>query len=146
MTKLQAALRATPDDVKALGQLGLAYQQRARETGDPAYYTKSQQVLDRALKLAPRDLVATSGLGSLALSRHRFGDALVLGREAHRISPTTALTYGITGDALVELGRYHQAFQTFDTMATLQAEPLLLRAGLARARAARPRARGDRRR
>ena len=120
VTKLQAALRATPDDVKALGQLGLAYQQRARETGDPVYYTKSQQVLDRALKLAPRDLVATSGLGSLALSRHRFGDALVLGREAHRISPTTALTYGITGDALVELGRYHHAFKTFDTMATLR--------------------------
>src|SRR6476660_8010367 len=120
MAKLQAALRATPDDVKALGQLGLAYQQRARETGDPTYYTKSEQALDRALGLAPRDLVATSALGSLALSRHRFGEALVLGRKAHAISPTTALTYGITGDALVELGRYDAAFHTFDTMAQLK--------------------------
>jgi len=119
VAKLQQALQASPDDVKALGELGLAYQQRARETGDPSYYTKSQQVLDRALKLGPHDLVATSGLGSLALSRHRFGEALVLGREAHTISPTTALTYGIMGDALVELGRYDAAFQTFDTMATL---------------------------
>ena len=120
VAKLQQALQASPDDVKALGELGLAYQQRARETGDPSYYTKSQQVLDRALKLGPHDLVATSGLGSLALSRHRFGEALVLGREAHTISPTTALTYGIVGDALVELGRYDAAFQTFDTMATLR--------------------------
>ena len=104
----------------SLDALGLAYQQRARETGDPAYYTKSEQALNRALRLAPRDLIATSGLGSLALSRHRFAEALVLGRKAHAISPTTALNYGITGDALVELGRYPAAFEAFDTMATLR--------------------------
>ena len=120
VSKLQAKLRANPNDVTSLDALGLAYQQRARETGDPAYYTKSEQALNRALRLAPRDLVATSGLGSLALSRHRFAEALVLGRKAHAISPTTALNYGITGDALVELGRYPAAFEAFDTMATLR--------------------------
>src|SRR3954471_2809409 len=120
IAKLQGELRTSGDDVYALDALGLAYQQRARETGDPTYYTKSDEVLRRALRLAPRDLVATSGLGSLALSRHRFGEALVLGRKAHAISPTTALNYGITGDALVELGRYPEAFEAFDTMATLR--------------------------
>jgi len=120
VARLQAELRANPDQVTELDALGLAYQQRARETGDPTYYTKSQQVLDRALRLAPHDLVATSGLGSLALSRHRFAQALVLGRKAHAISPTTALDYGITGDALVELGRYPAAFEAFDTMSTLR--------------------------
>src|SRR5205814_1217695 len=69
---------------------------------------------------APRDLVATSGLGSLALSRHRFREALVLGRRARAISPTTARNYGVIGDALVELGRYRAAFRTFDTMASMQ--------------------------
>ena len=44
----------------------------------------------------------------------------MLGRKAHAISPTTALNYGITGDALVELGRYPAAFEAFDTMATLR--------------------------
>ena len=44
--KLQAALQAIPTTSDALGLLGLAYQQRARETGDPAYYTKSEQALD----------------------------------------------------------------------------------------------------
>ncbi len=120
VSKLQAKLLANPNDVTSLDALGLAYQQRARETGDPAYYTKSEQVLNRALRLAPRDLIATSGLGSLALSRHRFAEALTLGRKAHAISPTTALNYGITGDALVELGRYPAAFEAFDTMATLK--------------------------
>jgi tetratricopeptide (TPR) repeat protein len=120
VSKLEAKLRLNRNDVESLDALGLAYQQRARETGDPTYYTKSQEALDRALRLAPRDLTATSGLGSLALSRHRFIEALVLGRRAHALSPTTALTYGITGDALVELGRYPAAFEAFDTMATLK--------------------------
>jgi tetratricopeptide (TPR) repeat protein len=77
-------------------------------------------VLRRALRLAPSDLVATNGLGSLALSRHRFRDALALGRRSLRISRSTAVTYGIVGDALVELGRYRAAFRAFDTMAGLK--------------------------
>ena len=120
ISKLQGELRASRDDVYALDALGLAYQQRARETGDPTYYTKSDEVLRRALRLAPRDLLATSGLGSLALSRHRFREALTLGRRARAISPTTARNYGVIGDALVELGRYRQGFQAFDTMARLR--------------------------
>ena len=120
IAKLQDDLRASRDDVRSLDALGLAYQQRARETGDPTYYTKSDEVLRRALRLAPRDLIATSGLGSLALSRHRFREALGLGRRARAISPTTARNYGVIGDALVELGRYHQGFQAFDTMSGLR--------------------------
>jgi len=120
VTRLQATIRLNPSDVRALDSLGLAYQQRARETGDPTYYTKSDEALHRALAIAPRDLLATSGLGSLALSRHRFREALVLGRRAHAISPTTARNYGVIGDALVELGRYRAAFKTLDTMASLQ--------------------------
>jgi tetratricopeptide (TPR) repeat protein len=118
--QLQAGLRANSHDGHAYALLGVAYEQRARETGDPTYYTKAGGALHRALSLAPKDLVATNGLGSLALSRHRFREALALGRKAHRLSPTTALTYGIVGDALVELGRYPAAFGAFDTMARLK--------------------------
>jgi len=120
VTRLQAAVRTNPTDVRSLDSLGLAYQQRARETGDPSYYTKSDEALHRALQIAPRDLLATSGLGSLALSRHRFREALVLGRRAHAISSTTARNYGVIGDALLELGRYKAAFKTFDAMASMQ--------------------------
>ena len=117
---LQATLRGAPNDVRSLDLLGLAYQQRARETGDPTYYSKSEGVLKRALALEPKDLLATSGLGSLALSRHRFRKALVLGRRARAISPTTARNYGVIGDALVELGRYGAAFRAFDQMAEMR--------------------------
>jgi tetratricopeptide (TPR) repeat protein len=118
--QLQGGLRASPNNVRGLGLLGLAYQQRARETGDPAWYVKSGGVLRRALRLAPKDLVATTGLGSLELSRHRFAEALALGRRAVAISPSTAAGYGVVGDALVELGRYDEAFRAFDRLANLK--------------------------
>ena len=120
VARLQAALRVNPRDTRSLDLLGLAYQQRARETGDPTYYTKSEGVLREALAYSPRALLATSGLGSLALSRHRFREALVLGRRARAISPTTARNYGVIGDALAELGRYDAAFRAFDRMAEMR--------------------------
>jgi tetratricopeptide (TPR) repeat protein len=120
LPQLQQEVRANPTDVVGLGFLGLAYQQRARETGDPVYYTKSNGVLRRALRYAPNDLVATGGLGTLALSRHRFRGALALGRRALALSPSTARNYGVVGDALVELGRYREAFAAFDRMASLK--------------------------
>jgi tetratricopeptide (TPR) repeat protein len=120
VTRLVGDLRSHPADAKGYTLLGLAYQQRARETGNPVYYTKSEQALQRARKLAPEDSATVSALGSLALARHRFRDALLLGRKAVRLAPYTARNYGVLGDALVELGRYEQAFRAFDRMSSLR--------------------------
>ncbi len=120
LPRLQAQVRANPKDVHGLGLLGLAYEQRARDTGDSSYYPKAEGVLQRALRLAPDDLVGTSALGGLALSRHEFRDALALGRRAVALSPSTARGYGVVGDALVELGRYEQAFEAFNRMVSLK--------------------------
>ena len=117
---LQGELRLRPHDVKALATLGLAYLQRVRETGDALYYPKADGILHEALALAPHDLVATAGLGQLALARHQFRRALALGLRARAISPTTAGVYGVIGDADVELGRYPEAFAAFDRMAALK--------------------------
>jgi tetratricopeptide (TPR) repeat protein len=120
VSQLQGRLRADPRDAKGYTMLGLAYQQRARETGDPTYYPRSERALRRALRLAPGDALTVGGLGSLALSRHRFREALALGRRALRLAPESARTYGVIGDALVELGRYDEAFRAFDNMAQLK--------------------------
>src|SRR5206468_4210742 len=95
-------------------------QQRARETADPTFYSLSGRALRRASELDPSDLTAASGLASLALSRHRFRQGLVLGRRALRLGPGIARNYGVVGDALVELGRYRAAFAAFDRMAALR--------------------------
>jgi tetratricopeptide (TPR) repeat protein len=117
---LQSRLQTNPKDEHSYVLLGLAYQQRARETGDSAYYPKSAGVLRRALALDSRDYLAVSGLGSLALSRHRFREALTLGDQARRLNPYSARAYGVIGDAYVELGRYGEAFQAFDRMNKLR--------------------------
>jgi tetratricopeptide (TPR) repeat protein len=120
VAKLASDLRARPDDAQSYTLLGLAYQQRARETGNPAYYTKSAGALRRARALDPADATTTSALGSLALAQHRFGRALALGRQAVERAPYTSRNYGVLGDALVELGRYREAFSAFDRMSSLQ--------------------------
>lgn len=117
---LQSRLRANPDDQRSYALLGLAYEQRARETGDPSWYPKAEGVLRRALALDAKDSLAVSGLGSLALSRHRFRDALALGRQAQKLNHYSAQPWGVIGDALVELGRYGEAFAAFDRMNALR--------------------------
>src|SRR4029079_11415468 len=109
---LQAQVREAPSDPQAYGQLGLAYLQQVRETGDPTYYPKAEGVFDRALQLDRNDFTATSGLGSLALARHDCSRALALGERAARISTGVARNYGVIADAQIELGRYGAAERT----------------------------------
>jgi tetratricopeptide (TPR) repeat protein len=106
--------------VATFDRAGNSFRQQARATGDVTYYAKAEGAFRRALRLAPHDLPATIGLGALALSRHDFRDALALGRRAVALSPSTAEGYGVVGDALVELGRYPEAFETFNRMVTLK--------------------------
>jgi tetratricopeptide (TPR) repeat protein len=119
VARLQVQLRNRPD-ARGYGLLGLAFQQRARETGDPSHYPRSERALRRALQLDPRNVQAVSGLGSLALARHRFGEALALALRAQRLAPDAAFNFGVIGDALIELGRYEDAFRAFDRMASLK--------------------------
>jgi tetratricopeptide (TPR) repeat protein len=120
VARLEGAVRGVPGDTRSLALLGLAYQQRFRETGDPSFLGLSGRALRRVLAIRPEDPTATAGLASLALARHRFRDALALARRAQRLSPGTATTYGALGDSLLELGRYDEAFAAFDRMAALE--------------------------
>ena len=119
VAKLEAQVRESGSP-EAYDGLGLAYQQRARETADFSYYARSERALQTALQLRPDDVLATSGLASLALSRHQFRLGLELGRRAERLGPGLARNLGVVGDALLELGRYEEAFRTFDRMAALR--------------------------
>ena len=120
LRRLQADARTRPDSAQTNALLGLAYAKRARETGDAAFYARADAALRRAQELEPTNVDALTGLGGLALARHRFDEALVLGRRARAAAPSTAAPYGVVGDALLELGRYDEAFAAFDRMAALK--------------------------
>ncbi|HWO80307.1 tetratricopeptide repeat protein [Gaiella sp.] len=117
---LERDLASRPPDADRLGTLGLAYQVRWRETGDPTFLPLSGRALRQALEEKPDNATAILGLGNLALIRHRFREALGLGRDARRLAPFAARPYGVVGDALLELGRYREAFATFDRMAAMK--------------------------
>ena len=117
---LQARLKQNPDDERAYVLLGAAYLQKVRETGDPTYYGKTEEALTRALDLQSDDFAAMIQMGALSLARHQFREALAWGEKAHVISPGTVLTYGVIGDAQVELGQYDAALETFQTMVDLR--------------------------
>src|SRR5918992_437412 len=139
--RLEEAVRVRPRDAEALADLGLAYQGRYRETADPSDLARSEDALGRALRLDPASVTATSGLASLALSRHDFREALRLGRRALAFAPGTARHHGIVGDALLELGRHRGAFAAFDRMVALRPDVAsYARVAYARELLGRPRA------
>ncbi len=117
--RLERRVRLQPRDGQTLTLLGLAYQQRARETGDPSSYGLSARALARARGAGgPRALVLQA-LASLANTQHRFREGLGVARRATRADRYNASAYGALGDALLNLGRYRQAFAAYDRMAVL---------------------------
>jgi tetratricopeptide (TPR) repeat protein len=121
ISTLQARLRVVPEDWRSHADLGLAYVQQARVTADPSYYPKAEGVLSRSLQLKGTDNVgALMGMAVLAAARHDFAAALDWGRRAVRANPDSADARAVVGDALVELGRYDQAFRTFQRMIDLR--------------------------
>jgi tetratricopeptide (TPR) repeat protein len=117
---LETAVRESPRDARALTALGYGYLQRWRETADAGFLPRAGEALERAHRLTPNDALVVIGLGSLALTQHEFRRALEYGRTAQRLAPASARPLGIVGDALLELGRYDEAFRAFDRMNVLK--------------------------
>ena len=115
--KLEARVAHRPDDGATLAVLALAYQQRARETGDPTFYRLSGTALQRASRAGVPGPLIVQAEASLANTRHRFERGLRLARHAVRLDPENGSAYGALGDALLNLGRYPQAFRVYDRMA-----------------------------
>jgi tetratricopeptide (TPR) repeat protein len=118
--ELQAAVRAEPDNAQSYALLGNAYYQRARETGDPSYYTRADGSFAAALDRDPSNAVAVTGQATLALARHDFRDGLELAERARRLAPDLASPYAPLADAQIELGRYGAAAETLNRLARLK--------------------------
>lgn len=120
ITELQAAARSNPDDAQTYALLGDAYYQRARETGDPSYYSRADGAFAAALERDPRNATAATGQATLALARHDFRGGLELARRAHRLAPDLASPYAPLADAQIELGRYGAAAGTLNRLVRLK--------------------------
>ncbi len=119
--KAQARLRQVPRDYATWAQLGAAYVQQARVTGDPSYYPKSEGALKRSLTLNSSDnWQGLAGMGALANARHEFAQALVWGRKAVAIDSYSDYSYGVIADAQTQLGDYPGARASIQKMLDLK--------------------------
>jgi tetratricopeptide (TPR) repeat protein len=110
-------VQADPDDGDAQLELGLALLQRIRETADPSLYGPAEKALTAARRLLPNDPNPLVGLGGLQLGRHQFAVGLRTGRAALRLDPASVGAASIEVDALIELGRYDEAFPAAEKLA-----------------------------
>ena len=121
VARAQQRLRDVPGDYVTWAELGLAYVQQARITADPSYYPKAQGAFEASRRVRRNDnALALVGLGALAAARHDFAGALAQGRRALAVDPYSAPAYGVVGDALVELGRYGEAYRAIQRMVDLR--------------------------
>jgi cytochrome c-type biogenesis protein CcmH/NrfG len=124
IAQAQEQLRRNPDDARTWAELGSAYVEQARITGDPSYYERAQGALDRSMQVQPTaNAEAMIGLGALANARHDFAGARDWAVQARELRPRTPAVYGVLADA-----RHPPRHR-------------LVHPGLVRPRAARPRRR-----
>ena len=115
--RVQTTLRRNPENAPLWAQLGAAYVEKARISGDPSYYGQAQGALDRSLAVAPEDNgEALIGLGLLANARHDFTAARVAGEQARELRPYTGAAYGVLADAYTQLGDTTAASAAVESM------------------------------
>src|SRR5436190_15526645 len=113
---MEERVKQEPKNARANAALGQAYLQRARESGDPSFYTKAEALFERALAVDPKSMEALLGKATLSMARHEFRKARGLAETAIALNPDLVATYGILTDALVELGDYPAAIKSLDEM------------------------------
>lgn len=129
---LQNQVKESPDDYSRYDHLGAAYFQKARETGDIAYYELAEKTLNRSVALMPRNPTTVDPLVDLALvymGEHRFTDALISTQQAIAAGTGNLVAFATEGDAYIDIGEYEQAAAAYDTLRTLGgaiASPLTL--------------------
>lgn len=105
-----------PDDLFNYDRLGVAYIQKARETGDITYYDLAAKALEKSLALEstrPEAAPATKHLATVYYAEHRFTETLVLAQKAIDLNPRDVTPYALLGDAHCEKGEYDKAWAAY---------------------------------
>ncbi len=119
---LQDHVKTSPGDYAEFDGLGSAFLQKARETGDIAYYNLAEQALHKALALAPQDFRAADPLVHMALvymGEHRFSDALASTQRAIGLGSGNLAAFAVEGDAYTDLGDYDEASEAYRALQAL---------------------------
>ncbi len=123
---VQAQIKKSPDDFAKYDRLGTAYLQKARETGDLAYYELAEQTLKHSLELAQAGPVANAKvvdplvhMALVYMGEHRFAEALLASHKAAAMGNGSLIAFAIAGDAYTDMGDYEDAAAAYKSLQTV---------------------------
>jgi tetratricopeptide (TPR) repeat protein len=105
IARSQDRLRRLPGDYQAWSGLSKQYLERARISGDPTYYPKADEAVQRSLTVKPdNNTDALVALGALENARHDFATAREHALAAIAINAYHSEAYAVLADAETQLG------------------------------------------
>ncbi len=114
--RAEKIIQRDPDACEGYNELGAAFMQKARETGDFSFTKRAEAATERSSTLAPDNYGALKLRAKLAAANHRFAEALETAQRALERSPRDLEMRGIVTDANVELGHYPEAMDAAAAM------------------------------
>src|SRR5204863_5540219 len=115
---LENRVKSDPDDFIAQNQLASRYLDMLRSTGDNAYLAKARHAAEASVASGVPEL-NNAGLAALArvqLASHQFAAARDTAKKLRAIAPAKSFSFGILGDALIELGDYQEAADAYQKL------------------------------
>jgi tetratricopeptide (TPR) repeat protein len=117
---METRLAANPNDAAAAVRLADSLLRLARVTNNGGLAVKAERALVKALTADPDRYDARRMLAVVLLSQHRFREAIREAERCQQIRLNDAFTWGIIGDARLELGEYDEAFAALERMSSIR--------------------------
>jgi tetratricopeptide (TPR) repeat protein len=102
-------VQKNPAQSEPYNNLAKALVRRARETGDPEFYTQAERAVESSLRIAPENFEGLKARVMVLLGRREYTAALELARKLNKRIPDDVLMYGLIADACLALGDYQEA-------------------------------------
>lgn len=118
---LQSRITREPNQHALYAELGAAFFQKARETGDVSDFDLAEQALEKSLDLVSNDLAAAAPevtLAAVYMGEHRFADALVHAEKSLALGSGDLSPLAIVGDAYADMGEYDKAMDAYTKLQT----------------------------
>ena len=116
----QALAAAKPADAHYQMQMAATYLQKMRETMDPDYLNRASKLVDAVLSDDRDNYEALRLKSAIELERHNFPEVERHSRRLTAIAPDDPWNWGTLGDSLMELGKYSEAADAYQTMVKLR--------------------------
>ncbi len=117
---IEKLIAQSPKSVALQNQLAGAYMQKVRETVDFGYLDRAERILTGVLAADDGNYEALRMREVIDLERHHFQAAAELAEAIIGLHPGDPWSYGVLGDASMEMGHYDRAAAAYQRMIVLR--------------------------